>query len=256
MLRVENLEVAYAGALALRGISLQVEDGEIVALIGANGAGKTTTLKAISGLVRPRRGRILWNGEDLTNLAPHRAIHHSISHCREGRQLFADMTLKENLLMGAYALRARKTVARNLERVLALFPEIAGRLDQLAGTLSGGEQQMAALMRALICEPKLLLLDEPSLGLSPIATRRILSVLPGLAGNGTSVLLVEQNAVQALAFSHRAYILQVGEIKLGAASAELSKDKALQELYMGGIVAPGPGVRSDPRNPAAGSASS
>jgi len=240
MLRVEGLEVAYAGALALRGVSFHVEDGEIVALIGANGAGKTTTLKAISGLVRPRRGRILWNGEDLTNMAPHRAIGHSISHCREGRQLFADMTLRENLLMGAYALRKRTSVTRNLQRVLALFPEIGGRLNQLAGTLSGGEQQMAALMRALICEPKLLLLDEPSLGLSPIATRRILSVLPGLSRGGTSVLLVEQNAVQALAFSNRAYILQVGEIKLAATSADLSKDKGLQEIYMGGIVAPGP----------------
>ncbi|MGO8694456.1 MAG: ABC transporter ATP-binding protein [Rectinemataceae bacterium] len=234
MLQVEGLEVAYAGALALRGISFHVEEGEIVALIGANGAGKTTTLKAISGLVRPRKGRILWKGEDLSALAPHKAVTHSISHCREGRQLFADMTLRENLLMGAYAIRSRQTVARNLERVLALFPEVGGRLGQLAGTLSGGEQQMVALMRALISDPKLLLLDEPSLGLSPIATKRILSVLPGLSKDGTSVLLVEQNAVQALAFSNRAYILQVGEIKLAAKSADLAGDRALQEVYIGG----------------------
>jgi branched-chain amino acid transport system ATP-binding protein len=236
MLQVRDLEVAYAGAIALRGISFHVEEGEIVALIGANGAGKTTTLKAISGLVRPRAGRIVWNGDEMSSLAPHKAITHAISHCREGRQLFADMTLKENLLMGAYALRSRKTVARNLERVLTLFPEIGGRLNQLAGTLSGGEQQMAALMRALISDPKLLLLDEPSLGLSPIATKRILSVLPGLSQSGTSVLLVEQNAVQALAFSNRAYVLQVGEIRLEAKSTDLAKDKGLQEAYMGGLV--------------------
>ncbi len=236
MLQVQGIEVAYAGALALRGISFRVEEGEIVALIGANGAGKTTTLKAISGLVRPRKGRILWNGTELSSLAPHKAIALGISHCREGRQLFAGMTLKENLLMGAYTLRSRKAVARNLERVLAFFPEVGGRLNQLAGTLSGGEQQMVALMRALICEPELLLLDEPSLGLSPIATKRILSVLPGLSRSGTSVLLVEQNAVQALAFSNRAYVLQVGEIKLEAKSADLANDKGLQEAYMGGLV--------------------
>ncbi|MGO9410870.1 MAG: ABC transporter ATP-binding protein [Spirochaetia bacterium] len=236
MLEVRDLEVAYDGAVALRGISFHVNDGETVALIGANGAGKTTTLKAISGLVRPRAGRILWNGQELSSLAPHKAITHAISHCREGRQLFADMTLRENLLMGAYVLRSRKAVANNLERVLTLFPEIGGRLDQIAGTLSGGEQQMAALMRALISDPRLLLLDEPSLGLSPIATKRILSVLPGLSRAGTSVLLVEQNAAQALEFSNRAYILQVGEIRLEAKSADLASDKSLQAAYMGELV--------------------
>ncbi len=235
MLKIEGLEVAYAGALAVRGISLRVGDGEIVSLIGANGAGKTTTLNAVSGLVRPSRGSIAWNGAELSRIPAHKMIVHGVSHCREGRQLFADMTVRDNLLMGAYAIRSKREIARNLDRVLALFPEIEERMGQLAGTLSGGEQQMAALMRALVSDPKLLLLDEPSLGLSPIATKRVLSVLPELARDGTSVLLVEQNAVQALEFSDRAYLLAVGEIVREARSAELAADRSLQEDYFGGL---------------------
>lgn len=235
MLELDGVEVAYAGALALKGISLHVEEGEIVALIGANGAGKTTTLNAISGLTRPRRGKILWQGIDLTRIPAYKAVTVGVGHCREGRKLFADMTLLENLLMGGYTIRSRQKLKVNLERVLSLFPEVGDRRMQLAGTLSGGEQQMVALMRALIAEPRLLLLDEPSLGLSPIATKRVLSVLPRLAQEGTSVLLVEQNAVQALEFSNRAYVIQVGEIMAEGRSTELAADRSLVDAYLGGI---------------------
>lgn len=235
MLKVDSLRVAYKGALALRGVSFEVGDDEIVALIGANGAGKTTVLKAISRLVKVQRGTIEWNGKDLALVSPHRMISEGISHCREGRQLFADMTMLENLLMGAYSLSNRKTIKQNLDWVMSIFPEIADRLNQIAGTLSGGEQQMVAVMRALIVRPKLLLLDEPSLGLSPIATKRVLSALPELKKSGTSILLVEQNAFQALQYSERAYIIEVGDITLSGKSSELLQDERLQEVYLGGM---------------------
>jgi branched-chain amino acid transport system ATP-binding protein len=235
MLRVEGIEAAYAGAVALKEISFRVDEGEVVALIGANGAGKTTTLNSIAGLLRPRRGSITWNGVELTRIAAHRAVSFGVGYCREGRQLFADMSVRENLLMGGFSIRSSQTLAQNLDRVLGIFPEVSGRLGQLAGTLSGGEQQMVALMRALISDPRLLLLDEPSLGLSPIATKRVLSVLPQLSASGTSVLLVEQNAAQALEFSDRAYVIQVGEIVAQGASLELAADQGLMDAYLGGI---------------------
>jgi len=236
MLALEGIEAAYAGAVALHGISIRVGDGEIVSLIGANGAGKTTTLNVIAGLLRPRKGRILWNASEITRMKPHRAVTHGIGYCREGRQLFADMSLLENLLMGGYSVRPKVRLTAEIDDVLALFPEVSGRLGQLAGTLSGGEQQMVALMRALIARPRLLLLDEPSLGLSPIATKRVLSVLPDLSKRGTSVLLVEQNAVQALEFSDRAYVIQVGRIVADGKSSDLSSDNSLIEAYLGGPV--------------------
>jgi branched-chain amino acid transport system ATP-binding protein len=237
MLEVKGIEAAYAGAVALRNVSFQVRDGEVVTLIGANGAGKTTTLNVISGLMRPRQGSVIWNAADLTKTPAHRLISLGIGYCREGRQLFADMTLRENLLMGGYAIRSGKKLDSRIEEVAALFPEVSDRMGQFAGTLSGGEQQMVALMRALVTEPRLLLLDEPSLGLSPIATKRVLSVLPQLAAQGTSVLLVEQNAVQALAYSDRAYVIQVGEIVASGRSADLANDHSLMDAYLGGLAA-------------------
>ncbi len=240
MLKVEGIEAAYAGAVALRDVSFRVQEGEVVALIGANGAGKTTTLNTIAGLVRPRRGTVVWGGIDFTRMPPHRAVSYGVGYCREGRQLFADMTVLENLLMGGFTIRSGRKLSENLQQVLSLFPEIDERLGQLAGTLSGGEQQMVALMRALISEPRLLLLDEPSLGLSPIATKRVLSVLPELSKSGTSVLLVEQNAAQALEFSDRAYVIQVGEIVAEGPSSEVATDRQLMEAYLGGL-----GVGSD-----------
>ena len=235
MLKIEGIQAAYSGAVALRDVSFTVGEGEVVALIGANGAGKTTTLNSIVGLVRPRRGSITWDDAELTRVPPHRAVTYGVGYCREGRQLFADMSVLENLLMGGFSIRSRHILSRNLERVLEIFPEVSGRLEQLAGTLSGGEQQMVAVMRALISEPRLLLLDEPSLGLSPIATKRVLSVLPELAKGGTSVLLVEQNAAQALEFSDRAYVIQVGEIVAEGTSAELAADHRLMDAYLGGL---------------------
>lgn len=235
MLKVDSLQVTYSGALALRGVSFEVGEEEIVALIGANGAGKTTTLKAISRLVKAHSGTIRWNGKDLSTVSPYHVISEGISHCREGRQLFADMTMLENLLMGAYSLSNRKTVKDNLDWVVSIFPEIENRMDQVAGTLSGGEQQMVAVMRALIVRPKLLLLDEPSLGLSPIATKRVLSALPELKKSGTSILIVEQNAFQALQYSDRAYIIEVGDIVMEGKSSDLLEDEKLQEVYLGGM---------------------
>lgn len=235
MLKLEGIEAAYAGAVALRSVSLDVGEGEVVALIGANGAGKTTTLNSIAGLVRPARGKISWDGIDLTRSAPHRAVQHGVGYCREGRQLFGDMSVLENLLMGGYSIRSQRRLSERLKETLPLFPEVGDRLGQLAGTLSGGEQQMVALMRALICNPRLLLLDEPSLGLSPIATKRVLSVLPELSKRGTSVLLVEQNAAQALEFSDRAYVIQVGEIVAEGTSSVLSEDRQLMDAYLGGL---------------------
>lgn len=237
MLELEGVEAAYAGAIALRDVAFEVGEGEVVTLIGANGAGKTTTLNVISGLMKPQKGRVNWNGVDLTRTPAHRSISLGIGYCREGRQLFADMTLRENLLMGGYTIRSGKKLASRVEQVTGLFPEVRERMGQIAGTLSGGEQQMVALMRALICEPRLLLLDEPSLGLSPIATKRVLSVLPQLAAEGTSVLLVEQNAVQALAYSGRAYVIQVGRIVASGRSSDLAEDHALMDAYLGGLAA-------------------
>lgn len=232
MLQVKDLMVTYGGALAVNGINLKVQAGEIVALIGANGAGKTTTLNAITGIVRARQGSVHWHNVNLRKVAPHAVIHHRIAYCREGRHLFADMSVKENLLMGAYHLPNR-IAKQNMEHVLTLFPSIQTHLRQSAGTLSGGQQQMVAVMRALMSDPALLLLDEPSLGLSPKAADEIFQVLPRLAATGTSVLLVEQNAVRALAVSQRAYVLEVGRMVAEGSSHSLAQDHRVQQAYLG-----------------------
>jgi branched-chain amino acid transport system ATP-binding protein len=234
---VDGLVARYGRITALAGISLHVESGEIVALIGANGAGKTTTLRAISGFVRPAAGRITFDGRDLAGLAPDRIVRLGIGHAPEGRRLFGRMTVRENLEMGAFARRDRAAIAADTERLLATFPRLRERLDQKAGTMSGGEQQMLAIARALMSRPRLLLLDEPSLGLSPVLVQTIFGVIREINAAGTTILLIEQNARQALAVAHRGYVLEVGRIAHADTGANLMASPAVQAAYLGGSVA-------------------
>ncbi|MGH2411254.1 MAG: ABC transporter ATP-binding protein [Chloroflexota bacterium] len=231
-LRVEAIHAYYGGVHALKGVSLAVEAGEIVALIGANGAGKSTTLKTISGLMTPREGRIVWRGELISRLPAHRIVARGIAHCPEGRRLVPTMSVRENLEMGAY-LRPAAESRRDMDEMLAYFQRMAERLHQLAGTLSGGEQQMVAIMRGLMARPYLLLLDEPSLGLSPLLTGEIFARLPEIAARGVGILLVEQNATLALGISSRGYVLETGRVVREDASAALLADPALQAAYLG-----------------------
>lgn len=232
MLSVEGLEVSYGGALVLKGLSFEVRDGEIVSLIGSNGAGKTTTLKTITGLKRALKGNILWNGKSIKHLPAHKIARLGISHCREGRQLFADMSVRENLLMGGYTL-PKKLVHKRIEELLENFPVVSGKLNQLAGTLSGGEQQLVAIVRALVIQPSLLILDEPSLGLSPVATKTIFAELQRIVKSGVSILIVEQNAQQSLAISDRGYVIELGKIVLAGTGEELLNNEQLLAAYLG-----------------------
>jgi branched-chain amino acid transport system ATP-binding protein len=234
LLEVDNLIARYGRITALRGISLRVDEGEIVTLIGANGAGKTTILRAISGLLRPASGRIAFDGRDLGALAPHAIVRLGIGHAPEGRRVFPRMTVRENLELGAYTRTSKREIAADSERVLETFPRLRERLDQRAGTMSGGEQQMLAIGRALMGRPRLLLLDEPSLGLSPLFVQTIFAVIREINARGTTILLVEQNATQALAVATRGYVLEVGAVTHEAASAELSASPAVQAAYLGG----------------------
>jgi branched-chain amino acid transport system ATP-binding protein len=227
--------VKYGAVRALRGISLEVNDGEIVTLIGANGAGKSTTLRAISGMVCPCAGAVRFRDDDVTGAAPHKLVQRGLSHVPEGRGIFANLTVDENLALGAFARKhARNEIAADRERALTLFPRVRERLKQVAGTLSGGEQQMLAIARALLARPKLLLLDEPSLGLAPQLVQLIFSIIREINKQGTTILLVEQNAHMALAVADRAYVLQTGEIiKSGPAKAML-EDPDVKKAYLGG----------------------
>jgi branched-chain amino acid transport system ATP-binding protein len=234
LLHVENLVARYGRITALKGISLQVEEGEIVALIGANGAGKTTTLRAISGFVRPASGRIVFDGHDLRDRAPHAVVRLGIGHAPEGRRIFPRMTVRENLELGAYARSSRREVAADTEAVLTTFPRLRERLAQRAGTMSGGEQQMLAIGRALMGRPRLLLLDEPSLGLSPLLVQTIFGVIREISARGTTILLIEQNATQALAVATRGYVLEVGSVVYEGRSADLTASPAVQAAYLGG----------------------
>jgi branched-chain amino acid transport system ATP-binding protein len=234
---VENLVARYGRITALAGVSLAVERGEIVALIGANGAGKTTTLRAISGFVRPAAGRIFFDGRDLAGLTPDKIVRLGIGHAPEGRRVFGRMTVRENLEMGAFTRRDRTGIAADTARVLETFPRLRERLDQKAGTMSGGEQQMLAIGRALMSRPELLLLDEPSLGLSPVLVQRIFAVIREINAAGTTILLIEQNARQALAIAHRGYVLEVGAISHADTGANLMASPAVQAAYLGGSVA-------------------
>jgi branched-chain amino acid transport system ATP-binding protein len=232
MLDVENLQVFYGKIHALRGISLQVAKGEIVALLGNNGAGKTTTLKTISGLLRPRTGRIVLEGQPIHELPPHEIVSRGVAHAPEGRKIFNRLTVTENLEMGAY-LRADGAIAEDIERVFALFPRLKERRGQVAGTLSGGEQQMLAIGRALMARPRILLLDEPSMGLAPILVEQIFQTVEDINRQGTTILLVEQNAAMALSISHRGYVLETGSIALHGPATELQEHPDVKRAYLG-----------------------
>jgi branched-chain amino acid transport system ATP-binding protein len=234
LLELDNLSVFYDSIQALKGISLHVDDGELVTIVGSNGAGKTTTLLTISGILRPRQGVVRYRGQDITRAAPHDIVRQGISHCPEGRQVFTSLSVVENLMMGAYNRRDREGVARDLEWVYQLFPILARRRRQAAGTLSGGEQQMLAIGRALMSRPKVLLLDEPSLGLAPLLVERIFEVIQHLRQQGVTILLVEQNAFQALRVADRAYVLETGQIKLEGPAQELAVNDEVKKAYLGG----------------------
>jgi branched-chain amino acid transport system ATP-binding protein len=240
LLKVNNLEVCYGVISALQDVSLEIARGEIVTLIGANGAGKTTLLRTISGLLRPARGSIDWlgnNGQaqtDITRLKPHEIVRLGIGHSPEGRQVFANLTLKENLALGAYQQRDRQRIAEDLERCYHLFPVLRERQSQRSGTLSGGEQQMLAIARALMARPQLLLLDEPSLGLAPLIVKKIFDIIREINAEGTTVFLVEQNAHMALKIAHRGYVLQTGHVILSDTAANLLEREDVKKAYLGG----------------------
>jgi branched-chain amino acid transport system ATP-binding protein len=234
LLEVENLVARYGRITALAGISLHVDEGEIVALIGANGAGKTTTLRAISGLIRPVSGQIRFDGLDLAGRAPHAIVRLGIGHSPEGRRVFPRMTVRENLELGAFTRGSKREIAADTEHVLATFPRLRERIGQQAGTMSGGEQQMLAIGRALMGRPRLLLLDEPSLGLSPLLVQTIFSVIREINARGTTILLIEQNATQALAVADRGYVLEVGHVTHHDSSANLTASPVVQAAYLGG----------------------
>jgi branched-chain amino acid transport system ATP-binding protein len=234
MLEIEDLHISYGNIQALRGVSLRVEAGELVTIVGSNGAGKSTTLLTISGVLRPRAGRVLFEGHDLSRAAPHDIVRWGISHCPEGRLIFGRLTVAENLVLGAYNRRNRAEIQQDLTRVHQLFPVLFERRGQVAGTLSGGEQQMLAMGRALMSSPRLLLLDEPSFGLAPILVERIFTIIQALRRQGVTILLVEQNAYQALRVADRAYVLETGQVRLTGPAAELADDPQVQAAYLGG----------------------
>ncbi len=234
LLEVENIDVRYARITALSGVSLVVNEGEIVTLIGANGAGKTTTLRTISGLMKPAAGAIRFKGSSITNLSADRIVRLGIGHAPEGRRIFSRMTVRENLELGAFSRTSAKEIASDIEQVLTTFPRLKERYAQKAGTMSGGEQQMLAIGRALMSRPQLLLLDEPSLGLSPILVQTIFGVIRDINARGTTVLLIEQNATQALAIANRGYVLEVGKIVQTDSAANLLASPAVRAAYLGG----------------------
>jgi branched-chain amino acid transport system ATP-binding protein len=233
MLTLDAVNVFYGAIHALHDVSITVNKGEVVTLIGANGAGKSTTLRAITGLLAPRSGRVTFEGQDITGLPAHKLVAMGISMSPEGRGVFANLTVLENLEMGAYLVANKAAVQRSLEHGFALFPRLAERRKQRAGTLSGGEQQMLAMARALMSQPKLLLLDEPSLGLAPIVCQTIFATIDAITAEGTTVLLVEQNANAALKHSDRGYVLETGEVILEGSAATIAGDPRVREAYLG-----------------------
>jgi branched-chain amino acid transport system ATP-binding protein len=233
LLELQNVDVHYGAIQALRSVSLRVEQGSIVALLGCNGAGKSTTLRAISGLLKPSRGSITFDGKPLTGLAAHQIVTRGLSHVPEGRGIFPNLTVDENLWIGCYTRSDRAGIAMDRARVLSLFPRLSERIKQNAGTLSGGEQQMLAIGRAMLAQPRLLLLDEPSLGLAPQVVQMIFRIIKQINEQGTTVLLVEQNAHMALAAAHRAYVLEVGSIVMEGPAAELAASDSVRRAYLG-----------------------
>ena len=234
MLRVEDINVYYGAIHAIKGISLEVNDGEIVALIGSNGAGKSTTLRTISGLMKPKTGRIMYDGEDITGVPAHKIVGKGLCQVPEGRHVFANLTVLVNLELGAYLRTDKEGIAKDMEMVFEKFPRLLERKDQLSGTLSGGEQQMLAMARALMSRPKLLLLDEPSMGLAPLLIKEIFNIIKEINASGTTVLLVEQNANMALSIADKAYVLETGRITLSGTAAELASSEEVRKAYLGG----------------------
>ncbi len=233
MLSVRGLEVAYGGIRAVKGINLEVRSGELVALIGANGAGKTSTLKALSGLLRPAAGRIDYDGAEVTGKPAYHLVRRGLAMVPEGRGVFPRLTVAENLAMGAYIRKDKSAIARDLQRAYALFPRLAERRNQLAGTLSGGEQQMLAMARALMCGPRLLLLDEPSMGLAPLMVHKIFETVRAVAAEGVTMLLVEQNAKLALETCHRGYVMESGNVVLADNAGALLRNPQVRQAYLG-----------------------
>ncbi|MCX8002093.1 MAG: ABC transporter ATP-binding protein [Anoxybacillus mongoliensis] len=233
LLRLERVHTFYGGVHALKGIDLEVCEGEIVTLIGSNGAGKSTTLKTISGQVKAKSGSIFYEGRDITNTPPHITSLSGIAHVPEGRRIFPRLTVKENLEMGAFSVKDKKEIAERMERVFHYFPRLKERLQQKGGTMSGGEQQMLAIGRALMMKPRLLMLDEPSMGLAPIIVEQIFHIIRELNDEGMTILLVEQNAFQALQIAHRGYVIQTGEITMSGTGKELLKNEQVREAYLG-----------------------
>lgn len=233
MLSLENVSVNYGAIEALNGISLHVEQGEVVTLIGANGAGKTTTLRTITGLLQPKQGRVVFEGEDISAKPTHKLVARGISMSPEGRGVFANLSVRENLRMGAYLNKNKSGIAADMERAFLMFPRLKEREAQKAGTLSGGEQQMLAISRAIMSNPRLLLLDEPSLGLAPLVVHTIFEAIDEIRSKGTTILLVEQNAHAALGHSDRAYVLETGRIVMQGPSKQLAADPKIKEAYLG-----------------------
>lgn len=234
MLQVKEIDVYYGAIHALKKMSLEVEEGSIVTLIGANGAGKTTTLKTISGILRPKTGAVSFKGEDISKVAPEKIVGMGISQVPEGRRVFPTMSVMENLEMGAYLRNDKKGIADDLKTVFERFPRLDERKRQMAGTLSGGEQQMLAIGRALMARPELLLMDEPSMGLAPLLVKEIFEIIKDINAKGTTILLVEQNANMALSIANKAYVIETGEIVLQGSANELMKSEEVKKAYLGG----------------------
>lgn len=233
MLKIKGLNVFYGAIHALRDIEIEVNEGEIVTLIGANGAGKTSTLRAVSGLVPVKSGEITYNNKNITNIATHKLINLGIAHVPEGRRIFANLSVMENLELGAYSRKDKSEINKDYEMIFSKFPRLKERIKQVAGTLSGGEQQMLAVGRALMSRPKLILLDEPSMGLAPIVVKEIFDIIKEINKNGTTVLLVEQNAHMALSIANRAYVIETGSIVLSGNADKLLNDDSVRSAYLG-----------------------
>lgn len=233
MLEVKDIEVFYGVIQAIKGISFEVNEGEVIALIGANGAGKTTTLHTITGLLQPKKGSIMFEGKDITKIPAHKIVSLGMAHVPEGRRVFGELTVYENLKMGAYTRKNKAEIQETLEMVYKRFPRLEERKNQLAGTLSGGEQQMLAMGRALMSHPKIIVMDEPSMGLSPIFVNEIFQIIQDVSKSGTTVLLVEQNAKKALSIADRAYVLETGKIVLEGDAKELMNNDSIKKAYLG-----------------------
>ena len=233
MLEVKDLEVYYGMIQAIKGISFEVNKGEVIAIIGANGAGKTTTLHTITGLLSPKKGSVMFEGKDITKIPAHKIVSMGMAHVPEGRRVFADLSVYENLKLGAYTRKDKENLNKDLESIYERFPRLAERKNQSAGTLSGGEQQMLAMGRALMSKPSIILMDEPSMGLSPILVNEIFDIIESISKSGTTVLLVEQNAKKALSIADRAYVLETGKIVTSGKASELLEDDSIKKAYLG-----------------------